>query len=186
VERYLTDWSTFTLGRRLVFSARMNAATSSFDLGSAVVERAALVAADEAVVSVALPGGQLGLRLVSWLNTSSLPGAFELAVAAAKVSKAGGNTQYFPRFALRCAASAAGAPGDAAPDAELAADWQVSLAGAVTSFGVLQTVGRRAAVWSPRVSGRMLVCGVEQEDNANAPFFQAGRLGLGVVTVRDN
>ncbi len=184
MEQYLTDWSAFRLGRRLVFSARITAATSSFDLGSAVVARAALAAADEAVVSVPLPGGLLGLRLVTSLNATGLPAAFELAVVAARVRNAGGNTLLFPRLALRCAASAAGAPG-AERRGGLAVEAGASLAGAVTRYDSLQTVGRRVAAWAPRAEGRVLVCGVEEEDETNPPFYREGRLGLGVVTVRE-
>ncbi len=182
MEEYLFDWVLFDLGRQLTFSASIGG-SSPFALGSSVLSHAELVSAQQQVVHLALPGGALGLRLVPAsfpADVAALP-ALSLAVASAQVRNAGGVTQTFPRFALRCAASGAASVNASARPFPVAMRTRTSLEGAVTRFGVTQKVDRPVGQWRPAQSGAVLVCGVVQEDGEG--FFEAGELGLGVVSL---
>lgn len=94
MERYLTDWVPFAFGRTLLLSARIDggpSGTSSFDLGSGEVALSALQSS--ALVTVTLPGGALGLRLVlpRLFANLTLASPINLGIFNALVNNAGNN-----------------------------------------------------------------------------------------------
>jgi hypothetical protein len=186
-ERFLFDWVPFTTGRSVLFKAMIQggpSGASSFDLGSATVTWQQLISANQGIVSVSLPGGSIGLRLVQpnlLMNATAAP-TINLGLLDALVNNVGSNMVTFPQMSFTCMSSSAGWPEGTAPFSDRFVA-SASLSGAVTTWSKQQVVNRLVTFWDPARIGTILVCTVIELDSQNSAFYRTPDLSLEPISV---